>query len=231
MNRLIVIVGPTASGKTDFSIWLAKEIRTDIISADSLQVYKEFNICTSKPTVEQLKQVDHHLVGHVPICDEYSVMRFVKEARSLIKRISSEGKIPIIVGGTGLYIDALLNNFQFQQDCCENFSENIPNEDLYDTLRSLDPLAAKSIHRNDFKRLRRAINFFKTFNFSILDQKSNTMDAKKEFQVLKFGLNFRDRNLLYERINRRVDNMLERGLIEEIDRVRKKKFQKQLLPL
>ena len=95
----------------------------------------------------------------------------------------------------------------------------------------MDSLAAKSIHKIDFKRLRRAINFFKTFNFSILDQKSNTMDAKKEFRVLKFGLNFRGRNLLYERINRRVDNMLERGLIEEIDRVRKKKFQKQLLPL
>ncbi len=231
MNRLIVIVGPTASGKTDFSIWLAKEIRTEIISADSLQVYKEFNICTSKPTLEQLEQVNHYLVGHVPVCDEYSVVRFVKEARFLIKKISSEGKIPIIVGGTGLYIDALLNNFQFQHDCCDNFSENIPNEDLYDTLRNLDSLAAKSIHKNDFKRLRRAINFFKTFNFSIMDQKSNTMDAKKEFQVLKFGLNFRDRNLLYERINRRVDNMLERGLIEEIDRVRKKKFQKQLLPL
>ena len=225
MYKIIVIVGPTASGKTDLSIEIAKRISSEIVSADSLQVYREFNICTSKPMCDQLKIIKHHLIGHIPISSEYSVFQFVSEAKKNIEIISLSGKVPIIVGGTGLWIDALVNNFQFEQSKC-NYEPLDPNLDLYSELKKIDPISAQNIDKNDKKRLSHAISFFKTFGFSISEQKNKTLLANKNYEVLKIGINFRNRNLLYERINKRVDKMIENGLLNEIQKVRKMKVSK-----
>ena len=221
LTKIIVIVGPTCSGKTDFSVILAEKIKSEIISADSLQVYKEFSICTSKPTFEQLQKVKHHLIGHISVCEEYNVSRFVKEAEEKIKEISQKGMIPIIVGGTGLYIDALVNNFQFHKFTCENHLEGANNETLYNELIKIDPESARTIDKNDTRRLSRAVNFFKKFGFPISKQKEDTTLSEKKYDTIKIGLNFKDRNILYERINARVNEMVKNGLVEEVDRVRK----------
>lgn len=225
LPKIIVIVGPTCSGKTDLSVEIAKEIKSEIISADSLQVYREFSICTSKPTSRQLDMVKHHLIGHVSVTEEYSVCRFLKDAKEKIKEISAKSMVPIIVGGTGLYIDALIKNFQFEELKCEN-KVKIDDKDLYDKLKKIDPASAKIIDRNDCKRLSRAIDFFNKFGFSIIEQKRRTLESECEYEVLKVGLNFKDRNKLYEKINLRVDKMLKEGLLKEIDEVRKLKVSK-----
>ena len=235
--KIIVIVGPTASGKTEFAIETAEKINGEIISADSLQVYKEFSICTSKPTKEQLKRVKHHLIGHIPVSSEYSVYSFVQDAKQKIKEIINNKKTPIVTGGTGLYIDALINDFQFENSSCEE-NNNIDilsgnageiteenNKNLYGILKKLDPLSAKYINQNDIKRINHAINFFNKFGFSIYNQKINTEKNKfkynKEFEIIKLGLNFKNRDILYDRINKRVDLMLQNRLLEEINHVRK----------
>ena len=243
LPKIIVIVGPTASGKTEFAIETAEKIGGEIISADSLQVYKEFSICTSKPTKEQLKRVKHHLVGHISVSSEYSVYSFVQDAKQKIKEVINNKKTAIIVGGTGLYIDALINDFQFENSSCEE-NDNIDilsgttgeveenNKNLYEILKKLDPLSAKYINQNDTKRISHAINFFNKFGFSIYNQKINTekikleSGIKKEFEVIKLGLNFKNRDILYDRINKRVDLMLRKGLLEEINRVRKLRVSK-----
>ncbi len=244
LPKIIVIVGPTASGKTEFAIETAEKIGGEIISADSLQVYKEFSICTSKPTKEQLKRVKHHLIGHISVSSEYSVYSFVQDAKQKIKEVINNKKTAIIVGGTGLYIDALINDFQFENSSCEE-NNNIDilsgnageiteedNKNLYGILKKLDPLSAKYINQNDIKRINHAINFFNKFGFSIYNQKINTekikleSEIKKEFEVIKLGLNFKNRDILYERINKRVDSMLQNGLLEEINRVRKLRVSK-----
>lgn len=243
LPKIIVIVGPTASGKTEFAIETAEKINGEIISADSLQVYKEFSICTSKPTKEQLKRVEHHLVGHISVSSEYSVYSFVQDAKQKIKEVINNKKTPIVTGGTGLYIDALINDFQFENSSCEE-NDNIDilsgttgeveenNKNLYEILKKLDPLSAKYINQNDTKRISHAINFFNKFGFSIYNQKINTekikleSGIKKEFEVIKLGLNFKNRDILYDRINKRVDLMLRKGLLEEINRVRKLRVSK-----
>lgn len=238
--KIIVIVGPTASGKTEFAIETAEKINGEIISADSLQVYKEFSICTSKPTKEQLKRVKHHLIGHIPVSSEYSVYSFVQDAKQKIKEIINNKKTPIVTGGTGLYIDALINDFQFENSSCEKNIDILSsvagevteenNQNLYEILKKLDPLSAKYINQNDIKRINHAINFFNKFGFSIYNQKINTEKNKfkynKEFEIIKLGLNFKNRDILYDRINKRVDLMLQNGLLEEINRVRKLRVSK-----
>lgn len=241
LPKIIVIVGPTASGKTEFAIETAEKIGGEIISADSLQVYKEFSICTSKPTKDHLKRVKHHLIGHISVSSEYSVYSFVQDAKQKIKEVINNKKTPIIAGGTGLYIDALINDFQFENSSCEE-NNNIDilsgtageveenNKNLYEILKNLDPLSAKYINQNDTKRISHAINFFNKFGFSIYNQKINTEKNKfkynKEFEIIKLGLNFKNRDILYDRINKRVDLMLQNGLLEEINRVRKLRVSK-----
>lgn len=226
LKKLIVIVGPTCVGKTDFSIELSRKIKSEIISADSLQVYDKFNICTSKPSSEQLSEVKHHLIGSVPIFEEYSVYSFVNDAKKIIENIYTKGKIPIIVGGTGLYIDALLNNFQFEESEVKNVDINIKDSEMYEHLKKIDPLSAQYIDKNDYRRIRHSIAFFEQHGFSILSQKQNTLLSEQKFDVIKIGLNFKNRYLLYDRINKRVDNMVDKGLLDEIDNIRKIKISK-----
>lgn len=222
---ILSIVGPTASGKTNLAINLAQKLNGEIISADSMQIYKEFNVATAKPELSQLKLVKHHLIDVVSAEDDFSVAEFVDLSKSALKDILNRGKLPILVGGTGLYVDFFLNNLQFETVKC---SEVLPeylhdksNEELYDILKSIDPMSAKKIHINDTKRVVRAISFFYNYGYTISEQTQNSKNRPKIYNTLKIGLTFKNRELLYERINSRVDQMLQNGLIDEAQRVSK----------
>ena len=216
-NKVIAVVGPTASGKTDFAVKLAKNINGEIISADSRLVYKGFDIGTAKPTIEERGGIPHYMIDLVEPETEYSVGEYVKEAKKIIYDIINRGKTPIVAGGTGLYINALLMNY--------NFSDAKPDYDLrkklknanniYEILLDLDPDAAKNIEKNDRKRIIRAIEIIKATGDKISQTKK-----EKEFEVEWIGKNF-DRDQLYERINKRVDKMIENGLIEETENLLK----------
>ena len=206
-NKVIAIVGPTASGKTAYSVELAKEIGGEIISADSRLVYKGFNIGTAKPTVDERQGIPHYMIDIVEPEVEYSVGQYAKEGKQIIKDILSRGKTPIVVGGTGLYLNALLMNYEFAnaEADYELREELSKEENLYEILYELDEDTAKRIERNDRKKLIRAIEILKSTGNKI---------SQKEFDIEWIGRNF-ERNELYERINKRVDIMLEQGLIDE----------------
>ena len=210
-NKVIAIVGPTASGKTAYSVELAKEISGEIISADSRLVYKGFNIGTAKPTIEEQQGIPHYMIDIVEPEVEYSVGQYAKDGKQIIKDILSRGKTPIVVGGTGLYINALLMNYEFTnaEADYELREELSKKENLYEILYELDEETAKKIERNDRKKLIRAIEIIKSTGDKISQKK-----GEKEFDIEWIGRNF-ERNELYERINKRVDIMLEQGLIDE----------------
>lgn len=222
---ILSIVGPTASGKTNLAINLAQKLNGEIISADSMQIYKEFNVATAKPEASQLKLVKHHLVNVVSVKDDFSVAEFIDLAKVAAKEILNAHKLPILVGGTGLYVDSFLNNLRFETvKCSETLPEHLQdnsNEELYNILKSIDPMSAKKIHINDTKRVVRAISFFYNYGYTISEQTQNSKSRPKIYNTLKIGLTFKNRNLLYERINSRVDEMLKNGLVDEAKQVSK----------
>ena len=210
-NKVIAIVGPTASGKTDYSINLAKKIDGEIISADSRLVYKDFNIGTAKPTLEEQKSIPHYMIDIVEPTQNYSVGLYVKETKKYIEDILKRNKTPIIVGGTGLYINALLMNYSFPdaEPDYELRKELEKLESPHDLLVELDPVSAQNIDKNDRKKVIRAIEIIKATG----KQLNNTKN-EAEYDIEWIGCNF-ERNILYERINKRVDLMIENGLIDE----------------
>lgn len=211
LNKVIAVVGPTASGKTSYAIELAKEINGEIVSADSRLVYKGFDIGTAKPTMEEREGIPHYMIDIVEPEEDYSVGRYVKDAKIVINDILSRGKTPIIVGGTGLYINALLMNYDFT-DAEPDYKlreELMASDNLYQMLIQLDEETARTIEPNDKKKIVRAIEIIKTTGKKILKTMSGS-----EYNVEWTGRNF-PRNELYERINRRVDLMIEQGLINE----------------
>ena len=217
-NKVIAVVGPTASGKTSFGIRLAKEIGGEIISADSRLVYKGFDIGTAKPTKEEQSGIPHYMIDIVEPEIEYSVGSYVKEAKKIINDIQNRGKTPIIVGGTGLYINALLMNYDFPdaQPDYKLREELKDNNNIYEILSELDFETAKTIDKNDRKRIIRAIEIIKATGEKISKKKK-----QKEYDVEWIGKNFA-RNQLYERINNRVDLMIKNGIIEETESLLKK---------
>lgn len=211
LNKVIAVVGPTASGKTSFAITLAKKINGEIVSADSRLVYKGFDIGTAKPTVEERQGIPHYMIDIVEPEEDYSVGRYVKDAKNVISDILKRGKTPIIVGGTGLYINALLMNYNFvdAEPDYELRKQLKDHDNLYEMLYELDEDIAKTIEKNDKKKLIRAIEIIRTTG-----QKISRTKKEKEFDVEWVGLNFQ-RDELYDRINARVDIMIECGLIDE----------------
>ena len=221
MNKILIIAGPTASGKTEFAIKCAKEFNGEIISADSMQIYKKLNIGTAKPSKEETKQAVHHLIDFVDPSENFSVQQYVSSAKIEIDNIISRGKLPIIVGGTGLYIKSLIYPY--------SFASSPKNEDLrselnklaeekgvdyvYGLLETKDPESAYKIHPRDTKRVIRALEIC----MSTGKKKSelNIEENKKEYDYLMLVLN-PDRNILYDKINNRVDKMFDLGLEEEI---------------
>ena len=220
--KVIVIAGPTASGKTSTSIKIAKELNGEIISADSMQVYKEMNIGTAKPSMEERDGVMHYLMDIVSPDELYNVTMYKKMAEEAIEEILAKGKVPIIVGGTGLYISTLINGIEFsevQEDTeyrneMQALAESKGPNYLHDMLREVDPVAADSIDMNNIRRVIRALEIYKVTGKTKtqLDEESRK-ETKYDYMV--YGIET-PREKLYDRINLRVDKMLEEGLIEEV---------------
>lgn len=217
--KVIAIVGPTASGKTSYSIELAKKLDGEIISADSRYVYKGFDIATAKPSLEEQDGIPHYMIDIVEPEFEYSVGLYKKQAEKIIKQIADRGKTPIITGGTGLYIDILLKNFDLPQIApnrkLRNELDKLDTSTLYETLLKLDPSTEAYIEHNDRKKIIRSVEIIKTSG-QPLDKSRGILEAKYEVEWI--GKNH-DRKTLYERIDKRVDTMIETGIIEETKRL------------
>ncbi|NMB95436.1 MAG: tRNA (adenosine(37)-N6)-dimethylallyltransferase MiaA, partial [Clostridiaceae bacterium] len=223
---VIVIVGPTASGKTKVSIELAKLINGEIISADSMQVYKYMDIGTAKPSIVEREGIEHFLIDEVFPDEEFNVVKFQKLAFEYIENILKKGKAPIVVGGTGLYINSLIYNIKFSESATDlKLREKLNkialekgSKYLHDRLKEIDPEAAARIPFNNTKRIIRAIEVFKTTNKTITYHQEMSRLEPPKYNYLLFGLSM-DRELLYNRINKRVDYMLEKGLINEVKKL------------
>ena len=226
--KVIVIGGPTASGKTSLSIELAKKINGQIVSADSMQIYKDMNIGTAKPDQEEMQGIKHYLLDCISPEQRYSVADYKLQAKKAIQEILNDGKVPIIVGGTGLYIDSLIYEIEFQdieidlkyREELEKVVEEKGLEYVYKEACRIDPKAMEKISSNDQKRILRILEIYKQTGKTKteLDEKSRK-DPQYDYRV--FAINM-DRQVLYDRINRRVDIMLERGLVKEVEELCKK---------
>lgn len=226
MNSVIVIVGPTASGKTKLSIELAKRMNGEIISADSMQIYKYMDIGTAKPTVDEMQGIKHYLIDEVLPSEEFNVVKFKELAEKYIEEIIAKGKLPIVVGGTGLYISSLINNINFCESECDwelreslrkEAEENGPQY-LHDKLKQVDEKAANNIHPNNIKRVIRALEVYYKTQKPISYHNEMSRGEPSKYNFILIGLTM-DRQYLYERINKRVDLMLENGLIEEVKKL------------
>lgn len=233
MNKLkkplIILTGPTAVGKTELSIQLAKAVNGEIISADSMQVYKEMNIGSAKIQPEEMKGVSHYLVDEIEPEEEFNVVRFQTMAKNAMKTIYQKGKIPVIVGGTGFYIQALLYDIDFT-DTTEDFdyrreleqlAQEKGNEFLHEMLRKVDPKAAQEIHENNRKRVIRALEYYRDTGKQISKHNEQQRQNESPYQFAYFVLN-RDRRELYRRIDQRVDQMMKQGLLEEVKRLKER---------
>lgn len=213
--RVIAIVGPTASGKTAYSIKLAKEINGEIISADSRIVYKGFNIGAAKPTNDEMQGVPHYMIDVVEPTFDYSAGLYQKQASEIIQDITNRGKMPIVVGGTGLYTDILLKGFDLPQICPDkdlrSKLDKLSTVELYSALKENDAEGADSIDSNDKKKIIRALEIIYSTGKTLKQARGK---SQSEYEIEWIGKNF-ERDVLYQRINRRVDKMLEMGLIEE----------------
>ncbi|HHW30517.1 MAG TPA: tRNA (adenosine(37)-N6)-dimethylallyltransferase MiaA [Clostridiaceae bacterium] len=223
MGNAIVIVGPTAVGKTKVSIDLAREINGEIISADSMQVYKFMDIGTAKPDEEEMCGVNHYLISCIYPDQEFSVAKFKELALKYMDEITEKGKIPIIVGGTGLYINSLVYNINFSdtitdwelRESLRKEAEEKGNEYLHEMLKEIDPESAERIHKNDIKRIIRAIEVYKYTNKTISQHQRTSRTEPSKYKFLIYGLQM-ERAKLYDRINRRVDAMIRKGLVNEV---------------
>lgn len=222
--KVIVIVGPTASGKTALSIELAKKINGEIVSCDSMQIYKDMTIGSAKPTVEEMQGIKHYMIDFVEPSKRYSVAEYKKEAEDAIEEIINKGKTPIVVGGTGLYADSLIYNIEYtDMEFDKSYRELLEKkakteaglEELYEEAKKIDELACEKISKTDKKRIIRILEIFnKTGKTKTeLDKESRANEPKYDFRV--FAIDIR-RDILYDRINRRVDKMLQMGLIDEV---------------
>lgn len=229
-----IIAGPTGVGKTSLSIKLAKEINGEIISADSMQIYRFMDIGTAKIKDEEAEGIPHYLINIKDPIEEYSVAEFSKDAREIIFQIINKGKTPIIVGGTGLYLNALLYNINHEDNVDFNYRNKLEEEikdnpeklqELYETLRKIDPETVEKISKTDSKRVIRALEIFHVTRKTKTEiEKLNRTSELENIKFKIFVLNM-DRNELYERINYRVEQMLEEGLIEEVQSL-KEQFSK-----
>ena len=225
-QKVIVICGPTASGKTALSIELAKKINGEIISADSMQIYKDMNIGTAKPTEEEKQGIKHYLLDFVSPDKRYSVAEYKKNAKNAIKSILEKGKTPIIVGGTGLYIDSLIyeieyNDIEIEENYRKELEEKIKEKGLkhlYEEARKIDPKATDKISVNDKKRIMRILEIYHATGKTKTEQEIESRKKEVEYDYKVFAINW-ERAELYERINKRVDIMINQGLIEEVKEI------------
>lgn len=223
MPPIITIAGPTASGKTALSIQLAKEIGGEIVSCDSMQVYKDMDIGTAKPTLEEQEGIPHHMLSVAEPWEDFSVSRYCAMADPIVEDILRRGKSPIIVGGTGLYMDALIRGNAFapcpstgRREELEALAASQGIEAVIEKLQKVDPESAARLHPSDQKRIIRAMEVYLETGMTITEHNRKTQEIPPKYQPIRFALTDRQRQTLYDRIDRRVDAMLEAGLMEEI---------------
>lgn len=220
--KIICIVGPTASGKTEYAVKLAKKKNGEIVSCDSMQIYKYMNIGTAKPTKAECAEVPHHMIDFVDPNIDYSVADYVRDAKICIDDILSRGRIPIICGGTGLYVDSLVNGIEFSEqkrddeyrESLYKLAEEKGNEYVHNLLNEIDPAEAMRVHPNNIKRVIRALEICKTTGMT-KTKADEVSRREKAYDAEFYGLS-REREVLYDRINRRVDIMMEIGLEKEV---------------
>jgi len=221
---LLVIVGPTASGKTDVSVELALQLNGEVVSADSMLVYKNMDIGTAKPTLEERQGVPHHLIDVIQPDQEFSVAQYQQLAEQAIADIHKRNKLPVVVGGTGLYVRSVMDHYNFdvpgedpelRQQLLQISSER-GNLWLHQQLAAVDPTAAKNIHHNNVRRVIRALEVYKLTGRLFSDMKQADYQTNAKYKAAIFGISY-PREVLYQRINMRVDHMLATGLIQEVD--------------
>ncbi len=221
-KKLVIIAGPTAVGKTDISIKIAKELNTEIISADSMQIYKYMDIGSAKVSKEEQSLVNHHLIDIIDPKEEFSVSEYKDKAQNIISQLHDVGKIPVITGGTGLYINSLICNMSFTEsskdeeyrEYIEGIAGDKGNEFVHSMLKDIDPESYRVIHHNNLKRVIRALEVYHITGRPFSDFKEDNMYSC-DYDLHYYILNM-DREKLYNRINKRVDIMLQNGLVEEV---------------
>lgn len=232
-RKILAIVGPTASGKTKLSIIVAEKIGGEIISADSRQVYRYMDIGTAKPSKEERERVKHYFIDELNPDEEFNAGVFGERGREIIEDIFSRGKVPIVVGGSGLYVKSLIDGF-FEgpagdwelREILYRKAERLGKGALYEELKKVDPASAEKIHPNNLKRVIRALEVYYLTGKPI-SQLQSEMKPEINFETVQIGLNW-DRKKLYKRIEERVDMMIEQGLIEEVKRLRELGYDKNL---
>jgi|Deesub1362A_J573_1020465.scaffolds.fasta_scaffold00087_51 tRNA dimethylallyltransferase len=220
MNKVILLVGPTCVGKTETSILLAKTLKTEIISADSMQIYKHMDIGTEKPSPKQRKEVKHHMIDIIEPSESYSAGRYVEDVTPIINRLHKQNKIPIITGGTGLYIKAMTRGLFKGPSADWELRTELLKEDtasLYMRLKGIDPETASQIMPNDTRRIIRALEVCIKSGKKMSEIKKD-LTTPLPYEFIKIGLT-RDRKELYQMIEKRVDDMLKRGLVEEVKKI------------
>ena len=225
--RVVAVGGPTASGKTALSVALAKAFDGEIINADSMQIYKNLDVGTAKPTTQEQQGIPHHLLGFLPPETPFSVADFTAAADPLVREISAHGKLPLVVGGTGLYITSLLNGVAFAPEKLDPTirarlqaqAEAEGSAALYAKLQAVDPDYAAQVHPNNLPRVIRALELFEATGRKMSEERVNARAAEPPYRALCLCLTCRDRAALYDRIGRRVDLMVENGVLDEARQV------------
>ena len=238
MDKVIVIAGPTATGKTDLAVELALKVGGEVISADSMQIYRKMNIGTAKPTIEERRGIPHHMIDIIDPDEEFSVAQFKSAADACIKEIVERGKVPIVAGGTGLYINSLVYNISFSDTISDwDYREQLKNLALekgplilHEMLEEVDPDSAASIHPNNVKRVIRALEVYKTTGRPISEHKEESRKNPPPYDYKIFGLEV-SRDILYCRIEKRVDKMMDLGLYEEVENLLKSGYSPKLVSL
>ncbi len=228
--KVIVIVGPTASGKTSLSIELAKQINGEIVSCDSMQIYKDMDIGSAKPTKEEMQGIKHYMIDEVLPTERFSVARYKKEAENAIEKILKKGKIPIVVGGTGLYANSLIYGIEYDDiKLDEKYREELMEiaktpeglENIYQKAKEIDEKAIEKISPNDKKRIIRILEIYRATGKNKTEQEMESRKKEVKYDYKVFAINI-ERHILYERINKRVDIMIAQGLMEEVKKIIKK---------
>lgn len=233
--RLVVVAGPTASGKTALAIDLANRLNGEIVSADSMQIYKYMDIGSAKPDEEERNAVPHHLIDFLEPDEEWSVADYTEAAHRVIAEIASRGKTPVMAGGTGLYINSVVNDVSFGEIDTDyeiraelqQLADEKGNEALIEMLREFDPVSAKRLHPNNLRRVIRAIEFYRVTGVPISRHQEMTQQTQSRYAPVMFLINW-EREVLYDRINRRVDMMIENGLLNEVKMLMDMGYTKEL---
>ena len=223
MNNIICIAGPTASGKTALAVELAKELNGEVVSCDSMQVYERMDIGTAKPTAEEMQGIPHHMLDVAQAWEDFSVSRYCNQAAPIVDDIIAQGKTAIIAGGTGLYMDSLIRGNNFApfpstgvREALEARAEAEGIQPLLEELAQVDPESAGRLHPSDRKRIIRALEVYRETGITITEHNRRTREVPPKYRPVWLGLDFSDRAALYRRIDRRVERMLEAGLLDEI---------------